>query len=84
MAYAGTWLNTTNSQIPNATNPQPYLLTNEAGASASLNFRGRAVSVNGATDDGSGTYQVVREAYAVFIRALTNQRPTGAQWTELY
>ena len=66
VAYQGTWINSTNPQIPNATSPQPYFMTNGAGASASLNFRGRAVSVSGATDSGSGIYQVVRKRGAVF------------------
>ena len=63
MIYHGSWFNNTNAQIPNATDPQQYFQTNQSGASASVNFRGRAVSVNGECNNGFGVYQVVMQFF---------------------
>ena len=66
ISYSGTWqANKTASGIPSAQSELPFHTTSEQGASAHLNFAGRAVAVYGSTTFGHGLYTIVR---VVFFR----------------
>ncbi|KLO05469.1 hypothetical protein SCHPADRAFT_862370 [Schizopora paradoxa] len=51
--YAGTWSTSAAHQIP-----EPYQITKTSGSSASMEFQGRAIAINGMTNFGWWVYQV--------------------------
>lgn len=60
ITYTGNWTpDKVVSGVPSSSSSAPFHTTSDFGASASLNFCGRAVAVYGSTTFGHGQYSVV-------------------------
>lgn len=74
ITYEGNWTTRTDSKVPTSDNPAPYFQTSSSGASASMNFTGRAVEIRGISNWGWWQYLVVSILWFEQLYAKNNRQ----------